>query len=180
MTHSTKTFYMIRHGETVANAGNYASGSLDTPLTDLGKSQAENARILFEKMDVMPDVMVHSHLSRAFDTASILNTNIKLPMVLNTNLAEQFYGDWQEVSWDIVRPLMNEGQQPPNGENWIDFRHRVFLGVKEVLEMPYKLPLIVTHGGVINALCDYYSIDKMRVLNCEIYKFSIGVSVSKI
>lgn len=33
-------FYMLRHGQTVANAMGYLSGSLDTPLTSLGRQQA--------------------------------------------------------------------------------------------------------------------------------------------
>ena len=36
-----KEFYMIRHGESVANRDRYFSGNLDVALTDLGKQQAE-------------------------------------------------------------------------------------------------------------------------------------------
>ena len=86
-----KAFYMIRHGETEANAARIMAGSIDTPLTEHGKIQADIARQVIEKITIKPAAIFHSHLSRARDTASIINKNgdIKnLDIMSKTDLAK--------------------------------------------------------------------------------------------
>ena len=42
-TTKTLTFYIVRHGQSVANLGKYCSGQLDVELTQLGIDQALQA-----------------------------------------------------------------------------------------------------------------------------------------
>lgn len=58
-------FYMIRHGETEANAAQIMAGSMDTPLTENGITQAKEAAKIVEALNIKPQAIVHSHLSRA-------------------------------------------------------------------------------------------------------------------
>lgn len=88
-----KAFYMIRHGETVANQEDWFSGSIDTPLTGLGRQQADIARQIVEQLDDQPNMIIHSHLSRARDTAAIINQNLGLPLQEDPDYAEMFVGD---------------------------------------------------------------------------------------
>ncbi len=166
-----KTFYMIRHGETVANAENYASGHMDTPLTDKGKNQARNMEGVFNDLKNQPDLIIHSPLSRAKDTALIVNKFLKLPMIDKENLSEQSFGDWQGVSWGKVRLLMSQENNPPNGEAMEVFYKRAMKGIREALTYTDTLPLIVTHGGVFDAFWSYYNIELIDVVNCGLYEF---------
>lgn len=111
-----KDFLMMRHGETVANREGYAAGSLDTPLTEIGKRQAEKAERIVFGLDQKIDYIVHSQLSRSKDTAFIVNRRLKLPTFEMSRLAEQSFGDWQGMQWNEMRVLLTEGQKPPNGE----------------------------------------------------------------
>ena len=47
---TAKKFYMIRHGQSEANAAQYFSGNLDVALTDKGRAQADIARTYVEKL----------------------------------------------------------------------------------------------------------------------------------
>jgi len=86
-------FYMIRHGETEANAARLMAGSLDSPLTPKGRQQAKDTQIIIENLEIKPRAIVHSQLSRARNTAKILNTNLNLPMHEDADLAEWHAGD---------------------------------------------------------------------------------------
>lgn len=163
---------MLRHGETVANAEGYAAGSMDSPLTELGRKQAEEARLIFENfLQERPDLIAHSPLSRAVDTANILNQATKLPTYQCAKLAEQCFGDWRGMSWSDMRSLIGQGQNPPNGESMADFYDRAIAGINEVLALPFSMPLIVTHGGVFDAVWHCYRHDMIDVRNCQLVEF---------
>ena len=89
-----KRFYMIRHGQTEANAAQRMAGWLDSPLTDLGRQQADHARKKVEALEDKPQIIVHSQLSRARETAAIINANLNLPMIEDEDYAEMHAGDW--------------------------------------------------------------------------------------
>lgn len=171
MTLPVKLFYMIRHGETVANAGRYAAGALDTPLTETGRQQPRDQRITLEALKPRPVRIVHSPLARAVDTARILNENLALPISSNRLIAEQDYGDWARRPWDEVLPRLKARETPPNGESDTQFSTRVIKGLTEILSVPQDPVLIVTHGGVFNALMAAYDCEIQDVHNCHLYAF---------
>ncbi|MFA4994116.1 MAG: histidine phosphatase family protein [Bdellovibrionales bacterium] len=163
---------MIRHGETVANAEGYAAGSFDTPLTDKGREQAQAACRSLECLSLKPKLIVHSHLSRARDTANILNKKLHLPMQENVLLSEQCFGDWMGTSWDTVRERIEAGKIPPKGESKTAFIERVMNGFVEIMGLPDEPILIVTHGGVFDALIWNYKRRISDVQNCHLYEFA--------
>lgn len=63
-------FYVVRHGESVANAQNRIQGRSDFPLNDRGRQQAEACGRWFAGKDVR--AVVCSPLARARETAEIL------------------------------------------------------------------------------------------------------------
>lgn len=166
-----KPFYMIRHGESIANRDGYFSGNLDVALTNKGRDQAEAARMIVERLPVQPTIIIHSHLSRAKDTAAIINTNLKLNMLETPLLGEHQFGDWEKEQWDKVRPAFMAGKNPPNGETIDAFSKRVKSGFIYALERD-ELPLIVCHGGVFRGLYGNYGQDKHGVENCALYHFT--------
>ena len=166
-----RSFYMLRHGETVANAEGYAAGSLDSPLTDKGRSQAEAACPLLYSLVPPPNCIVSSTLSRAKDTAILINEQMSLPIHENKGLMEQSFGDWCGMTWEDMRSLMKAGKEPPNGETISGFYKRSILTIAQELEMRDDIILFVTHGGVFDALFDFLGMPEVDVKNCGFYFF---------
>lgn len=173
-----RTYLLLRHGESMANAGRTVAGSLDTPLSPLGRAQAEDIRSLIAALDNRPNLVYHSALSRARDTATIVNQVIFCPMHEHPELAEQNYGDWQGQSWDVIDPFKAEDLDPPNGETKKQFYARAVAAIEHCLEHSAKIhkapmPLIVCHGGIFNALRDYYGLPKQGHGNCALARITI-------
>jgi broad specificity phosphatase PhoE len=166
-----KHFYMIRHGETVANAAGFISGSMETPLTDKGKRQAKAAQAIIEALPVRPELIVHSNLSRARDTAAIVNERMGLPMIERASMAERCFGDWAGMPVKEWRERHKEGQFPPNGETTDVFRKRVFDGLSEILTLSEKPLLIVSHAGVFRGFLAQYGRKIDLLGNCHLYEF---------
>jgi len=170
------SFYMLRHGQTVANAMGYLSGSLDTPLTSLGRQQAAALPQLLPHLPLQPSLVIHSPLSRSRDTALLMNHQMRLPLLEMAEFAEQCFGDWQErLSWEKAKSLMGQGIMPPNGESREVFRARVMDGIAKIAAVkpaPDLPVLIVSHGGVFDALAEHYGCWLRDVENCQLYEFS--------
>ena len=65
--------YMVRHGETFDNVENKMSGQKETELTEKGKRQALVAGEKLKEKGICPDVILCSPLSRAVNTANLIN-----------------------------------------------------------------------------------------------------------
>ncbi|MBQ2757744.1 MAG: histidine phosphatase family protein [Clostridia bacterium] len=65
-----KWIYFIRHGESVANANNVCCGQGNPPLTEKGKKQAADARVLLRNIKF--DTVFCSDLTRAVQTEQIM------------------------------------------------------------------------------------------------------------
>jgi probable phosphoglycerate mutase len=166
-----KPFYMIRHGESVANRDGYFSGNMDVELTNIGKSQAETARRVVESLTIKPATIVHSHLSRARDTANIINKNLNLQMHETPLIGEHKFGDWEKEPWDKVRPRFYSGENPPNGETHDTFSTRIKKGINWAIEKDGPV-LIVCHGGVFRGFNYLYNKEMHGIKNCALYRFN--------
>ena len=62
--------YVVRHGETIWNVEKKVQGITDIPLTDKGRSDAEQLQDLISTLNI--DVVISSPLDRARETAKIL------------------------------------------------------------------------------------------------------------
>lgn len=169
-----KAFYMIRHGETEANAAKIMAGSLDSPLTARGRDQAAAARVILENIPIKPSVIVHSQLSRARETAEIMNENLRLPLVEDADLAEMHAGDWEGAPYDLCRSMLDGWHDPPGGETFKTFLARVKSAKNRALSAHQadNAVLFVCHGGVFRAFAKLYERDIWGVRNCELHKFT--------
>lgn len=64
--------YLCRHGQSRANADGILAGHLDSPLTDIGKKQAQELGGLAKKAELSFDYVYTSPLQRAKQTAKII------------------------------------------------------------------------------------------------------------
>lgn len=167
-----KPFYMIRHGETEANAAQIMAGSLDTPLTLKGRTQAKDVQRVIEKLEIKPRTIVHSHLSRARDTATIINEALGVPMHETPDLAELHAGDWEGAPYSECNRIFSSWEDPPNGETFDEFCARIRRGKTHALDTHDGPVLIVCHGGVFRGFGKIYGLDVPGVFkNCHLYAF---------
>lgn len=164
-------FYMIRHGESTANVGQFASGHVDVPLTDRGLEQAKAAAKIVEALEIKPSVIVHSHLQRARNTAKILNEVLNVDMFEDKLIAEQHYGDWEGQPWDLTREPTRNGIDPPNGETHAAFHQRVRTAITNFVNTHKGPVMIVCHGGVFRAFGAIYKKEIFGVENCTLHYF---------
>ena len=84
----------VRHGQCVANAEGRVVGQLDSPLTELGRREAEAAASgLVTRTDVTR--VIASDLSRARETGAVIARALGLPLELDAALREQSFGEME-------------------------------------------------------------------------------------
>jgi probable phosphoglycerate mutase len=163
---------MLRHGQTTANEREVFSGSQDVDLTDLGRQQAHANIPVFVALQRKPTIIIHSHRSRARDTAQIVNTPMGLEMIEDSRLAEQDFGDWEGQPVIAIRPHILAGEDPPNGETNQEFYDRVREAFMDHLGQHDAPALFVCHGGIWRAFRAIYGQETMIVKNCEPHLFN--------
>lgn len=167
-----KPFYLIRHGESEANAAQLAvGGGIDSQLTEKGINQAKTLAPYMDTLEIKPAVVHHSTMSRAKDTAHILNEPLNLKTHEWYNLREHEIGDWENQPWDIVHPLLADKVLPPNGETYSVFAQRIQSVFTDILNQSDDLPMIVCHGGVFHALGLIYEYGISPIQNCHLHYF---------
>lgn len=143
-----KPFFYVRHGQTDYNLRKRYQGGLDIPLNVTGIRQAFSAREALRGQDFTR--IYTSPLSRARQTAEIVNEEMALPVTVVPDLQEMNFGDLEgtRVTSEHLREDWLAGIFiPPDGESYDGFTSRVLTGLNRVLEQE-GTPLIVAHGGV--------------------------------
>ena len=155
----------IRHGETDWNRQQRFQGQIDVPLNATGHAQAAAlaARRAAEAA-LQADVFVSSDLQRARQTAEPLARAWQREPVLNAQLREQAFGEWEGLDGPTIRerwPALwarwlehRADESAPGGETPRQFHARVLQAVRELAEAAGagRRVLVVTHGGVLDML----------------------------
>ena len=158
-----RSFYFLRHGETEWNREGRIQGHTDIPLNDTGRSQAEQVVPILTRAPIHRIVV--STLSRAYETASIINAALQKPLAVDEGLKERHFGEYEGLSisqFDNLRcdlakqglpPEENGYPCPPKGEPYADFRVRTIAAFRRNLEeFEGENILFVAHGGVYRVL----------------------------
>ncbi len=150
-----KKITLIRHGATEYNDNNIMQGSLDLPLSKNGILQAE--RLNEALADKEFDIIYHSPLSRAYQTASIVNKNHNLKYIQIDCFKEINIGEWEDKKFSDVfteknevykKWIMDANTEIPGGESYANVQSRVREGVMTILNSEYKNILIFGHVAV--------------------------------
>lgn len=167
-----KHFYMIRHGETEHNAARLLAGHTDSQLTHKGREQARAVQDVVSNLTNKPKFIVHSNLSRARDTAGIINEVLNIPMIEDADIAEHFCGDWEGKPYDECESILTGWDLPPNGECFDDFCARIVRSKKKTLNKGDNPALVVAHGGVFRGFGRLYGLNTPGIFkNCHLYEF---------
>jgi len=152
---AAKTIFLVRHGTTDYNEADLLQGRMDNPLNKRGIKEAELLSSYLKKEKF--DVFYHSPLSRAGQTAEILNKHHHLECINIECFAEINLGDWEGQKYQQVieenreyhQRWMSDPTVPiPGGESFIQVFERVKPGVEEILNSPYQKILVVGHASV--------------------------------
>ncbi|MDN8342507.1 histidine phosphatase family protein [Acinetobacter baumannii] len=153
---------LLRHGE--SQYSHTLHGHLDDELTAKGWQQMQST--IEQVTNQTWDVIVSSSLKRCACFAEQLAKTAKLPLLVNHDLKEMYFGEWEGVSTQQIYEtspelLANFWQKPsqycpPRAETLNQFQTRVLKGFQDLLEYMQKQnlqhALVITHGGVIKLL----------------------------
>ncbi len=158
--------YLIRHGQAANNVQPIIAGPKgNTPLTDLGRRQAEALRERLAGGEIRADLLISSSLRRAVETAAIIAPALGLQVQSDHRLHEIDAGEGDgmlqadlyarygtpDFELDALRPIA-EG-----AESWASFMLRVGREISRVAaESVGKTVVIVTHGGFIEGTFSYF------------------------
>lgn len=157
----TTKLYFIRHGESESNLITQFAGSLDMPLTEKGRRQAD---VTAQFLRQIPITAVYaSDLARAYDTGRAVAENQGIPLVGDCRLREIFAGEWEgETYADLERKFPDSYgvwrtqiglARCPGGESVAELQERVRACVEEIVRNhPGETVCIVTHATPIRVM----------------------------
>jgi broad specificity phosphatase PhoE len=159
--------YYIRHGETDWNVEGRLQGGIDTPLNEIGRTQAAHAgRVLAgllarRSLDVCNLAFVASPLQRARSTMDAVRAELRLPSggyVLDDRLREIGYGHWEGSTLaqaQVSHPELYANRErdkwsalPPGGESYASVQVRM----RDWYDSLKADTVAVAHGGTARAL----------------------------
>lgn len=155
------TVYFVRHGESVSNLNTQFAGSLDMPLTDRGRRQAEATADFLKKVPF--SAVYASDLSRAYDTGVAVAQKHDLPVHSTAGLREIFAGDWEGKTYRQLEEAYAESYGVwrtqiglaacPNGETVLQLQARIRGCVEDIVgKHPDETICIATHATPIRVL----------------------------
>src|SRR6185437_2029254 len=157
------TLYLARHGQTQANLEKRFSGKKDTPLTQLGRTQARQlGEILLRELGPRPPLaFVSSPFERAQTTMRILRRELDLPpdgFATDARIEEIDLGLWDQLTDDQARSLdpaafERRGADKwnvhvPGGENYKEAAARASAWVRDL----DRDTVAITHGAILRIL----------------------------
>lgn len=146
---------LVRHGETDWNSQGRLQGSIDIPLNQKGIVQANDCKNALSSLEW--DLIISSPLKRARETAEIINTEMKLPLLEMVNFVERSYGDAEGMT-ELERTKAFPNKNYPNQEERIALNKRVLDGIDKINELyKEKKVILVAHGAVINMILAHFS-----------------------
>ena len=152
---------LIRHGETAWNRERRMQGQTDTPLSDIGRAQAEalGQRMATRKFSAL----YSSDLSRAYETAAAVARVSGREIRRDPALRERTFGIFEGKTFDEVMQTHPEDAKrwrlrepdycPEGGESLSQFRTRILRCVDALaIQHPGEQIAVVAHGGVMDVL----------------------------
>lgn len=168
-----KEVWLIRHGESTANAGGVTVSPESVPLTDKGHAQA---RYFATQADTPPKLIVVSSFLRSQQTAAPLRERYPEVPVEEWPIQEFTYLDparCRNTSFEDRKPLVAEywARNDPNycdgpgAESFAALLARALDAIKRIQAMEAELVTIFSHGQFMRAVIWLYlhELEEMKV-----------------
>jgi len=157
--------FLLRHGRTQWNKEGIFRGRTDIPLDEVGRKEAE---LLGKRLkDVPIKAIFASPLKRAQETAFIIASFTKSPVLVKEELLDLSYGSWEGLSVEEVKR-----QYPDLYEKWLNapheltFPHGESLKVVEERAFNFVEALKFSHPNDTLALVTHRVV--LKVLICKL------------
>ncbi len=156
------TLYLVRHGQTEYNANHIIQGHCDSPLTELGVSQAQATAEKLKDIDFT--ACYHSPLPRTVRTTEIILNQRQLPRIPDAELKEIYLGTLEglcftderyaadfEKFWKYPEDYTAESNQ---GETYDELEARIYNCCNKIAAQHSDTDeiLIVSHGAAIRSI----------------------------
>ncbi len=162
--------YLIRHGQSAGNAAGRFGGHSPTPLSELGKRQAETTAQSLAKEKI--HAVYSSDLFRAVETARPLAELLNLPVIQNAAFRERHVGVLEGLTFNESKEqypkdyyaLINRNIQHviTKGESYRQLLRRATAALLEIFNAhPGENVAVYSHTG---AIC-YMSLYLMGAIN---------------
>ncbi len=170
--------YLVRHGESVANTkGIYQGQTYNTPLSVMGKKQAEALAEYFADKDI--GKILTSPLIRTKETAQKVASLKHLRVFIAPEIIETNHGQWEGLEKQVILEKWPNIYQLwltkpsevkfPEGETFLETRKRIIHWWSRVTKEETDL-LVVTHDNVIRIV-----VAEILGLNLDnIWKFQLN------
>ena len=152
--------YLIRHGRQESPLC-----IVDVALAPEGRRQARLLGTRLAEEGQIGEIW-SSGLTRAVETAELINESLNVPHRIRTDLREISFGDLEGLSDEVIasrfemflreRSRMEADLAYPGGERAADVVNRVLPVMDEIMARPFEAVAVVTHGGVIRSLVAHY------------------------
>ena len=183
--------YFIRHGETLWNTLKIFQGRSDSPLTELGISQAEK---LSDKLkDIEFTDFYSSPMGRTIQTTKIIMGDRKQEIKFIEEFKEISMGDIEGIPrsefeekypkefYDFFNNPVDYDPKVYHGENYYEVIERVKKGLDKLLSYlnDSDRVVVVTHGVTLKALFHVITKERMDVLGAAKVPQNTSVSIVK-
>nr|WP_314656401.1 histidine phosphatase family protein [uncultured Fusobacterium sp.] len=183
--------YFVRHGQTIWNVEKRFQGLSDSPLTELGITQA---KLLGKKLkDIKFDKFYSTSLKRANDTANYIKGNREQEVEIFDDFVEISMGDMEGIQQEEFKKLypkqvknffFNQLEYDPSsfgGESFLEVRERVAKGLDKFIDLnkDYERVLVVSHGATLKTLLHYISGKDISTLSDEVIPKNTSYTIVK-
>lgn len=141
--------------------------------------QIKHAAGILSSRALAPDIAFVSPTPRTMQSLSILLSDKKfshLPQATMDDLRERHMGAWEGMPFEDIRPALLKGEIGSGGESIDSFHTRIFSALQSIINSGYKLPLIISHGLVWQALHDLHEMPAPWIENGDLFMVTIETS----
>jgi probable phosphoglycerate mutase len=182
------TLTLVRHGETAANVEGIWHGSIDTPLTEQGRRQAERVARHLASARPHAAAVYASPLIRSRHTARAIADALGVAPRIEPGLTEYHLGDLEGLSYRELtakhrlfeRMREDPDHAPGGGESPRQVAERYAAALRRIAAAhPGENPIAVVHGGALTlglALLVDGDVNSWRraMANCAVTDLLIG------
>lgn len=178
-----RELYLVRHGRTMFNEKGIIQGWCDSPLTEIGKNQAQHVGSYFKAQGVEFDAAYASPAGRTRETIECITS---MPYTCDAGLRELFFGTFEgEHETVLVKPFTDEMFVPFGGESLSQLMERMNDTLFKIMAREgHGCVLVVSHGTASEMFlrkweafksCDFTGMPG----NCSVMRFTFdGTSFS--
>jgi broad specificity phosphatase PhoE len=158
---ATTRVMLVRHGATTTSAEDRFAGSVDIPLSGIGREQA--ARLGQRLAGCRLTALYTSPMSRARDTASLIGDGRNLVPTIVPELRETDHGHWEQLTRAEVEAAFGDEYQawerdpftfaPTGGETGLQVLARSLPALLDIVRRhPGEEVVVVSHKATIRLL----------------------------